>query len=314
MKILFYGASVTAQKGASGYVSRVRDFLDTEGYEIEGFGIGACHLDDAGFYNADQVINKKPDLCLLEWNTTGLGEFNKLKLQTILINFTKANIALGFMIFPRKKTNAISNRVAETQIIDICKDNNIPLLDIRDKVSLEENLRDDVHTNEFGAELYAQLISDWIIKTNFRVIHPSVNWKALPGVVNHNFECEIVKRQNLHLNFTQDNSSFYEIVFEIIVGPSIVDLIIFENANFSKKSFIDRWCYYDRTMYYTIWKSNKKIQDQISLILKADENEPNLSVIDKSFFRDFTKLRLPIKNIFSCGLFMTKIELEKEKS
>jgi hypothetical protein len=298
-KFFFYGASVTKQTGESSYISKVKKYLDGTAL-IESKGFGACHLDDAGFYMTNEVINASPDICILEWNTTGLNEFNPYKLRSILLEISSRNIAIGLLILPQIGTNVAKNRPAEMQIYEISQNYGIPLLDLRFDFDLKNCLRDGVHTNDYGADSYAQSIVSWIRNTNFNLSNFPQDWIQLPKLsLIKNYE--ISKNKKIELDFKTESYPINEICFELTVGPSIVDVEIVSSDQKIHKSFLDPWCYYERNMIYSIWSDEKSCVSH-NITINISEIEPNFSILKSDYVRDFENLKINIHGIFGCGL------------
>jgi len=279
MKVFFYGASVTAQKGPSGYVERVKELFAGSKYDVSALGYGACHLDDAGFYNFKEVIDRKPDVCVMEWNTTGLAEFNNFKIMSMINEARYSNINIAFLILPRTDTNLNINRKAEIQIKKLAEAQKVPLLDLRYIENISECLRDNVHTNSYGAVKYANAIYNWVIGmrfVEFGIFPQSV--EALTSCFEANFLVNRNFRKTLTLDFLKGD--VYEIVFEMIVGPSMVDLVISWEGRNTEKSFVDPWCYYERKMYHVALhgkKRNPNVSEKLHIMNSLAT--PNFSIL-----------------------------------
>lgn len=305
MKITFYGASVTAQSGTSGYVNALTKMLKNNGgFQIRGIGYGACHFGDAGFYRIGEVLKDKPSICILEWNTTGQGEFNQLKLNSVIYDLVRANIFVGLLILPRKNTNIISERQAEIQIIELSKKYGFPLLDLRKMVDIDLCLRDVVHTNDYGAECYAKEIKKWIETLKLDKQEIDESWQLNFSRNAFNNEIIIDKKNALEISFTYEDHRVCEIVFELIVGPSMLDLII-EGENIDlTRTFVDEWCYYDRKMYHLVFKGRSYPKDGlVSLVFKGSKQLPNYSELKKPIKNeDIKESLLEIKGVYTLGL------------
>jgi hypothetical protein len=302
-KITFFGASVTAQKAPSGYTHHVSQILSEDGIEVDSVAYGACHFDDAGFFKSSSVIALKPDLCVFEWCTTGLSQFDLMKLRSVFLEFFEAKIKMGILILPRTDTNLTQNRPCELQLIEIAQELSIPLLDLRGKVKVNQCVRDKVHTNEVGASVYGGLVSEWIKSSNFMIPSTPSDWIRLPDRVCFNEAFEVSKTQCLIItakSFANVNS---EILIEVMVGPSIIDIELTKNGAMQHKSFFDQWCYFERRMFYSIFKNKTPIDSGLTIELKASALEPDLSVIgDKEYFRDHENLKLKILGVYAFGL------------
>ena len=277
MKILFYGASVTQQGGSSGYIQRLQELVTGSPFEISSLGYGACHFNDAGFYNLQKVISERPDVCVLEWNTTGLVEFDIKKMNSVLGRLIENNIYIAFLILPRRDTNMKGNRRAEELIMDISETLEIPLLDIRTSVDFEECVRDDVHTNNIGALLYANLIFNWLKITEFKKINKSFD--VVRSVYVNDVNIFVREKSIIECDLKFHKSNFFEIVFETTVGPSMLNLLISIDAHQIERSFVDPWCYYERLMFHTVCQNEdlKFSSDFSKLLIRPSETLPDYS-------------------------------------
>ena len=152
-KIVAFGASVTEQE--NGYADWLARKL---GVKIKKFGYGGMHLLDAGVCFIDKVLAYKPDVCLIDWFSTGYMERSERTLRcidTILYKFSKNECAVVFLIFPGDRSDA---RHAEQEAYyDFCrralKERNASYIDIDEGLKnsdLSGILRDSIHTTIHG--------------------------------------------------------------------------------------------------------------------------------------------------------------------
>ena len=83
MKIAFFGASVTQQNGESGYVPTFTKLLVENNFTdavVIQKGFGSMHLFDAGICKIDEVVNENPNICFIDWFSTGFIATDKQRL------------------------------------------------------------------------------------------------------------------------------------------------------------------------------------------------------------------------------------------
>lgn len=167
-KIIFWGASVTAQP--NGYVDKITHYL--QNYNIVKCAYGGMHLKDAGCFFVDDIINKSPKYCIIDFLGTGYMEANEntqMYLHNIFLKFYEKNIKIIFLILPRKDDeNNIDKRKKFLEIcISECSKYNRPIIDLRNLLSSynhDDLMKDVVHTNNNGAEIFAKTISNEFLK------------------------------------------------------------------------------------------------------------------------------------------------------
>ena len=161
MKITFYGASITQQKGALGYVDNFKSIASN--YEVTSYGYGGNCIEDVGWYCLDHVINDGPKICFIEFATTFLTSFSD-RFHRILNELLANNILPINLILPNK--NNISGLECIDQIHAAQKNYGIPFLDLRNayanRVQDTDFLRDGVHTQEVAAKEYASSILTYL--------------------------------------------------------------------------------------------------------------------------------------------------------
>lgn len=168
LTLAFYGASVTNQK--TGYTHYIEKMCN---HNILRFGYGGMHLKNAGIININEVCKSKPTFCFVEWFTPGIKDYTKetmfLYLDIIVSNLLKINCVPVFL-FLRGVTSPdlFEDKIASYKMIisEYCVPKNIPYIEVYKNVDVgckldEEILRDTVHTNDLGSELYAKAILDY---------------------------------------------------------------------------------------------------------------------------------------------------------
>jgi lysophospholipase L1-like esterase len=185
-RIIFFGDSIT-QQGVSknGYVTLIKQSLDSTKYNVIGAGIGGNKVYDLYLRLEDDVLNKKPDLVVIYvgindvWHKqsshTGTDYDKYLKFYQALINKIQGVGSKVVLVTPsvvgEKKdgTNELDadlNKYSEG-IRTLAAKNNLPVCDLR-KIFTEYEAKnnpedkekgvltvDRVHLNETGNKLVA---------------------------------------------------------------------------------------------------------------------------------------------------------------
>jgi len=185
-RIIFFGDSIT-QQGVSkkGYVTLIKQSLDSTNYNVIGAGIGGNKVYDLYLRLEDDVLNKKPDLVVIYvgindvWHKqsshTGTDYDKYLKFYQALINKIQGVGSKVVLVTPsvvgEKKdgTNELDadlNKYA-AGIRELAAKNNLPVCDLR-KIFTEYEAKnnsedkekgvltvDRVHLNETGNKLVA---------------------------------------------------------------------------------------------------------------------------------------------------------------
>jgi hypothetical protein len=179
MNISIFGASVTQQR--NGFAAMLPKYLKAN-YQI--FGYGGTHLDDSAMCFISDVIESQPDICLIDWFSTGyntIGGVTEELLDTLLFRFSQARIILLFLFLPYRDSPG------KADFYDFCKSylshRQIGFLDISaetDESDINLILRDSIHTTPFGSRRYAQIIAEWIVRNQntFRVFPVSAQNKT----------------------------------------------------------------------------------------------------------------------------------------
>ena len=254
-KILFYGASVTAQTGLTGYFDFVRDALNTLNLETFRVAYGGCHIDDAGFYRLESALTNDLNYIVFEWNTTGLNIYNELKLSHILKILKARSIKPIFVIIPQEVTMK-GNRNSENQIYSLCNRFNIPLLDLRVGLSVydfNEMVRDVVHTNEIGAQFYSNKIIAFLKlvlaeENNYWHEFNAHESDALDLINPKAFAMDLTLKvgEVLQIKIKSFSNVYSEIIIRHRIGPFSPIALISDGAVSRKLSLWDPYCHYER--------------------------------------------------------------------
>jgi hypothetical protein len=284
MRIMFHGASVTEQKGDGSYFYWLENaFQEVDGVRLSRKGYGGCHFNDAAFVNIASDTSDAPDICVLDWNTTGLPEFDQSKLSYVSGVLLERGILPVFVIFASEQNTAETERAAERQVIDFCRTNALPLWDYRDRIVRETHLRDTVHTNIAGAKIYADCIFVDLTKLMREIKKYSMKMPAEA----HNFK--IIEAPEFFLDVPEGSSLKFElksvsdgahILAKVIHGPSSP---IIELENGQKLSVWDRWSHYERSGFLTLWSAEPLERDRCTIKIKVLRDQIDYSICARPF-------------------------------
>jgi hypothetical protein len=263
-KILIYGASVTAQAGATGYFDFVKAALYDSGFDVSKVAYGGCHIDDAGFYRFESALNDNISYVVFEWNTTGLSIYNEFKLAYLLQSVKNIGAKPIFLILPQEAT-IINQRNAESQVTYLCERYDIPILDLRAGLSLEKfklMVRDVVHTNETGAKFYSEKIIDFI---NHSINNKDTYWAEFDKFENKSSEylksnlqsSEILLKKGdvLKIYVEKFNDVYAELLIRHRIGPFSPVVSISDGVLKKELSLWDPYCHYERE-HFTLLMNN----------------------------------------------------------
>jgi len=185
-KIIFFGDSIT-QMGVKpgGYVSLIKEKLDSTKYQVIGAGIGGNKIYDLYLRLENDVLNKKPDLVVIyigvndvwhkQSSRTGTDQDKFVKFYQALINKITQSGAKLILCTPAaigEKKNGANEMDAEldkyaAEIRKLATVNALPLVDLRslftayseanNTTDSEKNVLtyDRVHLNEKGNQMVA---------------------------------------------------------------------------------------------------------------------------------------------------------------
>lgn len=248
MNIIFFGASVTEQTHLSGFVPTFRETIENNklNYNVIQKGFGSMHLSDAGICKIDTIINEKPDICFLDWFSTGFITIDKselfLYLDVIVRKLILINSKICFLLLER--LDLCNNRLTMFSIVkEYCNLYNIHFIEIYNNTNKNELLRDDVHTNELGAQLYSNKIYEYFVN----------------NIINKDIEYTNIPNENKYSNIKtlQVNKDIYDEInmngnFEIVgilqkMGNfcGIVEIIRNDEIGYKLNTW-DPWCYFTR--------------------------------------------------------------------
>ncbi|MBN2714703.1 MAG: SGNH/GDSL hydrolase family protein [Deltaproteobacteria bacterium] len=273
MHICFFGASVTKQDKdhqtrtlITGYVTQLEKMLSEqqEGYTVSRLASGSNYIGDAGITYIHKVVEKKPDICVLDWSTSGNTECSDETISFLYSELLSNRIWPITVVFPRRDRNQSETEIAIKQR-QFCSTHNLPFLDLTprfEKATLEQYVRDTVHTTEEGAIKYAEYLLPEIIsssandqlfdqfKTQKRVFHVS----EFPIELPHNTPVDAISI-SVKKPFWRKlpRNAKIKILMDVKIGPFSGFVEVRKKAGSSDtaqllqtKAIYDRWCYYDR--------------------------------------------------------------------
>lgn len=272
--ITFFGASVTLQK--TGYAKVLSEMLDEN---VKIFGYGGMHLNNAGICFIDDVLDVAPTYCLVDFFSTVYtikNEKTKEYIDTIIYKFSQLNCKLIFLFFPKHDSELDS-------WYDFCQDHlisrNVNFIDVNEKLStIDKNtfLKDSVHTNNYGSQLYADIIFEEFSNMKNSIYIPKCTY--VTDYIN-------IKKLFVEKSFNEElilKGSAKVIGIVNTIGPytGIVSIKIDDNNSY-KENLWDEWCYYTR----------KHFNLSFSFVSKA-----TITILDDVFDTKSCKYNVDFKN------------------
>lgn len=303
-RILAYGASVTKQH--NGYVDALANLLPAH-MSVDRLGYGSMHLKDAGICFMYEVLNQRPDICLLDWFSTAKTDYGDSiykYLDAIVYQLLNNNIKPILILLPISVM--IKDRLdMYDKIIKYCQNYNLHYINIYeqsvvDNISPTVLIKDYVHTNEYGAAYYAQCI--------YRFLNDNIF--SLPDEPIHSHYNTIypIKNKYVNINSYEPSQTIFahkyltlKISDEIVgilqtIGPYSGLVKIFDNQHknlIKTESIWDSWCYYERENIkisingpgvYTLSVSNDVINKLSAKTQLNWQEYSNILKIHKIFF------------------------------
>jgi len=236
MKVSFFGASVTQQK--EGYTNYVKTRRPEETTFIHGYG--SMHLFDAGICFIDDILLNKPDICFIDWFSTGYKSTDpSWYLNTIVYKFTKASCRLVFLFLDRNPLE--DDRIAMYDSVKLyCKKYGIPYLELYNNPNISEMLRDNIHTTLIGAEVYGRRILEWLASADVSYPFPTnIKETSLCAIKSVSYDT-IVKEQ---IEFSGEGKL---IGLYMSVGPFSHKVEVMTDTTTKEYVIRDQWCHYER--------------------------------------------------------------------
>lgn len=314
-KILFFGASVTAQYKnhhtgeITGYVAYLKEVLETT-YSVESISFPSSQYSNMGIFGFAKTLQKRPDIIFFEWHTTGE---ERLCIETLQMQFDLLHylgIQMVLLVLP-------SCRIQEgnqAQKYSIIHSTTIPALDLRyllEEYSREEILRDEVHTNPNGAKLYAEAIKDYLndIVLNVKAHDTLGTMSSAPQVIPDKFSNILYReiplrfelRSGEHLALQTNSDS--RIIFTVKRGPQCPTLRVSDINGSREITLVDQWSYYERisnAVEYEISSNQELLIKALSEFPNYSELCPKLSEEDYSGLRptNSSELRVYLESIY----------------
>lgn len=299
--VIFYGASVTHQSGDSGYFMHVEGKLSKLGWNAARMTYPSSQLSNAGFFNLMNFNAKEDslDLVVLEWSTTSESSYSEKKLKVIFEFFLSKKIPILILVLPQRG-NYLRPRLSESQMYDAAVKYKTGLIDLRALCLLHEFsdlVRDDVHTKDLGALLYASCIENYFKSNDFEVVYECSDYE--PPI----FAClanDLLLKEGEILNFEVASlGPNAEIAIDHIIGPftPIVE-IRSSNGNLVERTFFDPWCHYERQNFngFLDFENLKNLGKEFSISIS--KKIPDQSILKQPVHYDGERY-LKISNIYA---------------
>jgi len=237
--IAVFGASVTQQK--SGFAARLREQLDET---VMVFGHGGMHLSNAAICFLDEVVQHRPSYCLLDWFSTGYNDVNSRTVEfidTLIVRLLEADsipvfLFLPYKGYPRKRE---FHRFCRTVI----RKRQAPSIDVRSQTylhSLDDLLRDEFHTTDFGSEVCATVIRQGIARVRRSGIRPPA-----PAPTRYVDVRKVVVGRVFYRAL--EMSGDCEIIGVLLtIGPHAGLVRISDETGTRVQNTWDRWCHFSR--------------------------------------------------------------------
>jgi len=293
MKLVCYGASVTAQKNETGYFQQLQEMPCATHFEsIEKLAFGASQFEYAGYSFMQDVLDKQPDICVIDWLTPSMPGFNAFKIDLLNYALLSINCLPVWVFFPR--VNNFSNPPNSfTQVSESTQKFSLDFLDLRGEMpdfldDPKKYLRDAVHTTLDGAECYAKTINNELeksIKEFDERLNLAKKSEGFKLTAEQKYSIPLIKKSEFTINSSDSveldfhyKGGFFEVYFDTEIGPHICfldftlykDGKIFDHQIFNK---VDPWCYYNRSMI--IETLRKRIPaGSYKLVIKKGEGNP----------------------------------------
>ncbi|AXR07849.1 SGNH/GDSL hydrolase family protein [Salinimonas sediminis] len=285
MNFLFFGASVCEQTTkhdtgeVTGFVNVLQDLCDRYRLDvsINRVTAGSCSIGDAGIALVDDVVKCKPDVCFVEWCTPAPSDSRAVDCEAIYSKLIENDILPVTLVLPRRDRD---QRL--TQVYSDCKtiaDHfKLPFIDLSQKYSLrllEHLLRDVVHTNSLGANVYAHELFSSIL--NLKKNSQPVKNYMRPNINFHNIYYDMQKYKNrvknIYLEFDYDTDHVEQVIvfMEQRIGPwsrrCRTELDFGETTREGSLDMFDAWSWRERQCIkpLTTWFDLDSTSNSVSL-------------------------------------------------
>lgn len=280
LKISCFGASVTQQ--AKGYVFYLEQLFKSK---INAHGFGSEHLCYSGVIHINKVLNFKPEICFIDWFSTGnlkINENNTMMLDTIKYKFATNNCKIIFLFFPLKETG---ERIDYYNFLKkYLNDNNLSYIDLNTYISYDEKMtRDGVHTTEYGAEIYANTIFNEFNKMTIKLpinIHENKYCNVKELCINQIFNENLILKGNCQV-----------LALGLKIGPNSGYIRI----NNELCLLWDPYCHYERKIKRCNFDINNICE------IKVLDKEVDYSSCRREYNFENVRFELNIENIYYIG-------------
>jgi hypothetical protein len=327
LRIHCFGASVTAQATnhatgeQTGYAQNLKNLLEKDFPDLDFIvtAAGSSHFDQAGYCLLPEVLKSNPDILILDWHTTGLGEFNNQLWLAAIQQIKDSGIIALIALFPRR--DDFENRTERPNIKQArdCAGGCIKLVDqaIFSDLKPEVHLRDVVHTTSAGgifyAEILAEIIKNSLLGSNDKVRpkNPGENMGSqplikLPSVSKYKYSSgdDFISCQNVSIEFQGDNTiETPSLILDHKIGPysPVVELSL-DGGRERLISLWDPWCYFTRQTYTGIPISGCSHGAHRVAISATDKPPAHEESRDAKFdFTLYSKRYMNIRSVYCIG-------------
>jgi len=262
MDIVFYGASVTEQSGESGFVPTFNKLImdNLLNYNIIQKGFGSTHINDCGICKINEIISYNPNICFIDWFSTGLILTNKnelyMYLDTIVRKLMLINCKICFLLLER--IDLCENRLIMYKlVVEYSTLYNLEYIELYNNINKSELLRDTVHTTNEGAKIYANKIYKYFIKN---IIDKEIIYKNIPE--KNDYDDIKILTVNKQINSEIHMNGNFKIIGILQKLGNFSGIIEIHRNDISpyKYNLWDQWCYFTR--------NNIKLQVPWSTTLK----------------------------------------------
>lgn len=235
--ISIFGASVTQQK--DGYAKYLSNNLSDQ---VSIHGYGGMHLNNAAICFLNEIIQKHPDVCLIDWFSTGYTETNyeaESCIEYLIYRLSEINCKPIFLFFPHEQDDL------RLPFYSFCKNiinkKGAIYIDIRPYINMKKLngiLKDDVHTTNNGSRLYAKIIHNQLAKVlinHQKKVAFTSFLKPKKILVEKTFNNRIELRGNCRI-----------IGFLLTIGPHSGKVNIVNGDTNYCENINDRWCSFNR--------------------------------------------------------------------
>lgn len=242
--IAIFGASVTQQK--NGFATKLDAYCNLP---VRIFGYGGMYLNNGAICFIDDVIKEKPSYCFVDWFSTAYFRTNNKTIEyidTILNKLGQINCIPIFLFLPFK------GHPAKRKFHDFCKsvlnDRKVFFIDVYSEIGnydrnydIDKILRDNVHTTEYGSNLYSKIIYEKFMENKKNLMVP----KNVPETRYTNIKKIKVNRE--FKKFLMLGGNCEVIGFLLTIGPhsGLVTVEGNESETYMKNTW-DRHCHYTR--------------------------------------------------------------------